>query len=294
MLKIEEIIVLFKSRTEPIFLWSWCTALTCMIVGIGFPPVRQTVLAIFSSSLIGASVYIYNDFIDREMDGLNPLKQGKPMVSGKVSLSGAKVFIIITGIIGLLLAYIINLYTFIAALSFFTVFFIYSFPLIRLKKIFIIKELVIASGFIFSSLIGSFALIKGIHIASLFFGTVSGLFVLLCTPALNDAFDTEEDKIYNVKSLASVLNWTSRIFLMIIGVLFLIIMSYVGFTFFDFGLLLPVSVIFSSLLVIRRLPGIYSGFEVDSVLKVRRIFKLYFFFIQVMFVINYIKPIPVF
>jgi len=76
--------MLVKSRIEPIFAWPWGTLIACLMAGKGFPPITNTFLAVFSTLFITASVYIYNDYIDREMDRLNFLKKNRPLVTGEV------------------------------------------------------------------------------------------------------------------------------------------------------------------------------------------------------------------
>lgn len=266
-------------------LWTWCTAVSCIIVGRGVPPIVPTILAVMSAALVGASVYLYNDIVDREMDKMNAIKQDRPLVSGAATVNTAYIVVAFTGLVGLLIGAYVNMYTFLAGLAFFVVFFVYSHPIIRLKKMFIIKELTLASGFIWCSLIGSTALIQNVHFGSLFAGAISGLFVLMCTPAINDAFDIEEDKIYHVRSLATALSWQRRVQLMGVGLLFMMVTTVFASMRFEFSTILPISVVVAGLLVLRFLPSIYEKFEVSSVWHARQIFKYYFFFTQIMFVV---------
>ncbi|MCW4050898.1 MAG: UbiA family prenyltransferase [Candidatus Bathyarchaeota archaeon] len=286
MSKIKEITVLINSRAEAIFLWSWITGISCLVVGRGLPAIYPTVLAIVSSAMIAASVYFYNDVIDREMDSSNPIKVNKPLVNGDCSPETAYQMITVTGVLGLAIAATVNSAMLISSTAFFVVFFVYSMPQIRLKRMFLVKELVIASGFMFSSVIGSTAIINGLYTPSIFMGLVSAVFGFLVTPAINDSFDVEEDKQFNIKSLATVLSWQNRVIMLGMAVTFISVMSIVGNLRFGFGDIFPVSIILASLLVLRYLPPIYRNFEITSVLKTRKIFKGYYFFINIMFIVG--------
>lgn len=92
---------LLKSRTEAVFTWPWITVVSCLIVGKGFPPLGLTFMAFLSVFFTAASTYIYNDYIDTEMDQLNNVKKNRPMVTGEVSMEFARWFIAITAVAGL-------------------------------------------------------------------------------------------------------------------------------------------------------------------------------------------------
>ena len=68
---------LLRSRTEAVFTWPWITVVSCLIVGRGLPPLRLTLMAFLSVFFTAASTYIYNDYIDTEMDQLNNVKKNR-------------------------------------------------------------------------------------------------------------------------------------------------------------------------------------------------------------------------
>lgn len=69
--------------------------------GEGVPPLGLTFMAFLSVFFTAASTYIYNDYIDTEMDQLNNVKKNRPMVTGEVSMEFARWFIAITAVAGL-------------------------------------------------------------------------------------------------------------------------------------------------------------------------------------------------
>lgn len=286
MSKIREVKFLIVSRAEAIFLWSWMTILSCLIIGRGFPPLFNTFMAVFSSMLIATSVYIYNDAIDRDMDKLNEVKKNRPIVAGSASLETAFQLVAVTGVLGLLSSVYINVKTFISALAFFVVFFIYSMPQVRLKKIFVVKDLVIASGFILCSLIGSTAVTGGIHWPGVFAGFSFGVLGFLVNPSINDSFDVEEDRRFGIRSLAAELSWQTQVLMLGAAVVYIMAASVYAALNLGFNVILPVPVILFSLLVFRQLPVIYPEFDAEKILRMRKTIKAFVFFTHLMFLVS--------
>jgi len=99
-----------------------------MIAGKGFPPLVPTLMILVAAVLVTASVYIYNDLVDADMDSMNENKTGRPLANGSVSKASAKLFILVTGVLGLWLSYLVSLPSFALCLSWYVVFFLYSLP----------------------------------------------------------------------------------------------------------------------------------------------------------------------
>jgi 4-hydroxybenzoate polyprenyltransferase len=107
-----------------------------MAVGKGAPPMIPTLLAVTSTALIVTSVYTYNDLVDREMDSFNVIKKNRPLAAGTVEVLVAKILIYVTGAAGLFISWFINLGAFAFTALWFTVFILYSYPGVRLKKMY--------------------------------------------------------------------------------------------------------------------------------------------------------------
>ncbi|MBN2336522.1 UbiA prenyltransferase family protein [Candidatus Bathyarchaeota archaeon] len=275
-----------KSRIEPIFAWPWGTLIACLIAGKGFPPIVNTFLAVFSTLFITASVYIYNDYIDTEMDRLNFKKKDRPLVTGEVSMGFAASFIAVTAALGLGMAYLINLNAFIWALAYFVLFFVYSYPAIRLKRVYVVKELTIMSVVPISSVIGSYAVLGTLSVPILYAGVTMGLFLFLMLPALNESFDVDEDKIYGVKTLAQTLSWRFRTQMIVLGIALMVVMTSAATIWFGFSVALPLVTAAASVLLLRVLATIWDSFDRDVAYSTRIKFQLYFFAIQIMFVLG--------
>lgn len=66
------------------------------------------VLGIIAFCLIASAVYIINDLKDIEVDRIHPLKKDRPLASGAVSKSSARIILIIFVLSGLILSYLLN------------------------------------------------------------------------------------------------------------------------------------------------------------------------------------------
>jgi len=256
------------------------------MAGRGFPPILVTVLAVLSMMLITSSVYIYNDIVDREMDQYNFKKKNRPLVTGEVSVRFAQYFVAITAALGLALAYFINWNVFVWSSVYFLLFFAYSYPLVRLKKMYVVKEIIIAMVIPMSSVIGSYAVLGSFSLPIIYAGTTMGLFLFLMMPALNDSFDVDEDKIYGIKTLAQTLSWRLRTYMIASGILLMVVLTYAASVWFNLSIVLPVATLVASILLLRVLSKIWNKFERDYAYGTRIKFQMYFFAIQILFVLS--------
>jgi 4-hydroxybenzoate polyprenyltransferase len=258
-----------------------------MVIGHGFPTLITSIMAVTASALVAISVYVYNDVEDVGMDKLNPLKQNRPLVNGKAHRESAILLIVLSGLGALVVAFLINILTFIMSLAWLTLLLSYSNPRIRLKNMFLVKELVTSSAFPFSSLIASFALTGTINIPAVFIGFLLGSFVFLVLPALADSFDTYEDGIYKVNSLSRALNWRRKVLLLGLAVLFMMTLTPLTYASMGFSVLLPIVVVISSLAVIRW--GVFpirGAFDTAMTMRARKIIYAFFMLTQVVIIIS--------
>lgn len=92
-------------------------------------------LAFFATCLIASSNYVINEILDAPTDMGHPTKRQRPIPSGKVKLSWAYAEWIGLGLLGLLLAYHINLPFFFSAMSLLGMGLVYNIPPIRTKEL---------------------------------------------------------------------------------------------------------------------------------------------------------------
>ena len=278
---------LFKSRVEAIFLWSWSTTIACMIAGRGFPPLVPTLLVILAAILVTASVYIYNDVVDAEMDKLNENKTDRPIANGSVSKASAMLFVTLAGAAGLALSYLVSLPTFAVCLAWFIVFTLYSLPSVRLKKRFIIKEVTTSSGQIFAAFMGGFAVSNAFNLSVVFAGLVFWLFTFLGLPAFADTLDAKEDALFDVKTIGRALNWRRKIQLMGVGVLFFMTVMPLTYARFGFNVILPISTVAMGLIFLRwGIIPLMGSYDASLVLRGRRLFTIYVLATQVVIIVS--------
>lgn len=98
-----------------------------------------------SFSLIASSIYIINDYQDREIDKVHPIKRHRPFPSGEVSLLNAFLLVIFLMIASFSISYIIDKSFFVVILLYFLMNIFYS---LGLKHISILDLIIIALGFI--------------------------------------------------------------------------------------------------------------------------------------------------
>lgn len=104
----------------------------------------DVLLGILSFCCIASSIYVINDYTDREEDKKHPVKRNRPLASGKVSPTAALIILSILLIIGFTSAYFLNRNFFYLLGTYFFLNLGYSFGL---KSIPILDIFIIAIGF---------------------------------------------------------------------------------------------------------------------------------------------------
>ncbi len=191
---------------------------------------RALLLSLLSTCAIVLSVYIYNDITDMEIDRINKLD--RPLAKGVLSRKEAIRFVRLLGISGIAIAFVIDLRFFLFALAYFVLFFMYSFPPVRLKRIFLINKLTVATGVALTYFMGG--TVAGAIPIPVFLIAAYGFVGGLSTSMWIDLRDMEGDKMDGIKNPALV--WspivTIRIAMALIGLMGITIMII----FFQLGL----------------------------------------------------------
>jgi 4-hydroxybenzoate polyprenyltransferase len=238
----ESSIVLFKSRKDIIFGATWTATLATIIAGKGFPPITESFLSIIAVMMIVASVYIYNDVTDREMDAYSEQekKKGRPIAHGIVSETVAMRFVFITGILGLGICLMLNRVVFSIGFTYYVLVFLYSYPGVRFKSMFVIKNLVTSLLFSAAFLIGGAAVEYKVSQSMLLMAFTYYVLLVLIVPSVADMLDFEEDLAFNVKTLGNSLSWKQNLVLYNIGILVLIVGNALLFFLFDVNYFVPI------------------------------------------------------
>jgi len=122
--------------------------------------VLNSLVAFLLFSLIASSIYILNDYMDIEEDRKHPVKKFRPLASGFISKSQAKVLFVSLSISVLFIACMFNIQLFYVLLVYFILNIAYS---IKLKHISIVDIFIISLGFVLRLFAGS--VVTGIELS---------------------------------------------------------------------------------------------------------------------------------
>lgn len=126
-----------------------------------FDLLLKSVFAFIIFSLVASSIYIINDYSDIESDRKHPQKKDRPLASGAISKSSAKVILAVLLVIKAILIFVSqdflaqNLWKFTIIIAFyFLMNLAYTF---KLKHIAIVDVMIISIGFVLRVLAGGYA-----------------------------------------------------------------------------------------------------------------------------------------
>ena len=226
---------LFSSRKEIAFAATWTTSLATIMAGRGFPPIAPSLISIIAALMLTMSVYIYNDIVDRDMDAYSKKdkKKGRPIAHGKVSVTNAMRFVYITGIIGLSCCLILGRLVFIIGSTYFLLLVLYSHPIVRFKKIYILKNLVTAIVPASAFLISTIAIENTITLRTSLLAFAYFVLMFAIVPAIADMLDYEEDMAFNIKTIGNTISWKNTLILFNIGVVVVIASSAIASLLFN-------------------------------------------------------------
>jgi 4-hydroxybenzoate polyprenyltransferase len=127
-------------------------------------------LAIFC--LLSGSIYVFNDLVDFERDRAHPVKQKRPIASGRVSKRGAFLLGVFAVALGLALASLLSRGFFVVSLVYVGISIFYS---LGLKHVVVLDVLIISIGFVLRAMAGVEAL------KDLDPGVIMSPWLLVCT-----------------------------------------------------------------------------------------------------------------
>lgn len=222
---IESSRILINSRKDILFAVTWTAALSSIISGKGVPPVSESLMSIVAVLMIVLSVYIYNDIVDREMDAYSEQdkKKGRPLAHGLVSINNAMKLVYLSGIIGLGLCFLLGRIVFIIGFTYYSLVFLYSYPKVRFKTKYIIKNLVTSLLMPTAFLISGASVEQRVSQSIFLLASTYYLMTVLLIPSIADMLDYDEDIAFNVKTLGNSLNWTQNLILYNFGIMVLIV-----------------------------------------------------------------------
>ena len=114
--------------------------------------VFSVLLATAAFCLMSSAVYIYNDIVDINQDRLHPAKKNRPLPSGKISVSSAKLILSTVFVLGTGLGFIVSWQAAVILLSYFILNLAYTHSL---KHVVILDVFAISMGFMLRILAGT-------------------------------------------------------------------------------------------------------------------------------------------
>lgn len=239
---IKSSLTLIKSRKEIAFAVTWTASLASIIAGRGFPPIFPTLLAILAVMMLNLSVYIYNDTIDREMDAYSEQekKKGRPIAHGEVTEKTAMRFVGLTAVIGLASCYMISRITFSIGAIYYVILFMYSYPKIRFKTMYIVKNLITSLVLPAAFFITGTAIEQSITFSTMFLASSYFILSFALLPAIADMLDYEEDLAFNVRTLGNTLSWKQNLLVFNAGILVIIGSGFVAYLALGMSVLIPI------------------------------------------------------
>ncbi len=133
---------------------------------------RAMLLAIAAFSLMGSTVYVVNDYLDRDADRAHPRKRHRPIASGQISAAQAALIALACFALAVTAAIAASPRVLLFVLIYFTINLSYS---LKLKHLAVVDVFCIASGFMLRILAGT----AGIGIPPSGWLLLTGMFVTL-------------------------------------------------------------------------------------------------------------------
>ena len=282
---------LIDSKTKHLIFWMIFSLPGLIISNRGLPPLILMVKVEALIASIAMFVYLLNDAMDADMDSYNPIKSNRPIPAGIATRNHALHLSLIGGIIGVSIAFTMNVPVLISSLAFMILGFMYSLPPFNLKKRFLMKESTLIMGFFFVNAIGWFA--TGLIRPSFYYINVYwALFIFTIVPTFYDALDVEEDERVGCKTVAILFNQKRRLELTIAGLIVMIATSPLSYLYLGFNLLFPIMICGVCLLFLRFVyPLLLEPEKVDTkqIVKGSRYIQLFILVVMLSFLIGSFK-----
>lgn len=151
------------NRKMVVYIYTW-SSFACLLLSYGgIPPLHEALRLVATVTLIGYAVYFFNDVCDlkddlKNLELGNPAHSKRPLINGSISESMMLKFTFLSAVLGLAIAFSINLKVFLAQVLYLILGILYSREPVRLKKRFFMKQLITAMGHALSVLSGAFVL----------------------------------------------------------------------------------------------------------------------------------------
>jgi len=231
-----------KSRRIVMGVFSWLSIISLCIVYRGLPPLMLAFKLFLSMTGMSLGVYLWNDVCDLEQDMASSSRalapSGRPLGRGLVSKRRGGVFSALLVVSGLTVSALINIEVLLIQLVFLVLGLSYSTEPVRLKRFFLMKQVLTAIGGAIACL--SAGLAAGAITVQLLY--LTGLFVLFVAGVnpLGDLKDIESDRAGGVKTVPIVYGPEFTIRLAITTFTAAAVTTWIGFFGLGFNAALPI------------------------------------------------------
>ena len=245
---LESYILCAKSRYVVLFVYTWPAFIAYVLASNASPPmdVLEVVRIILAVTLVAFSVYFYNDLTDlqddiknREMG--NPTPASRPIGIGMITEGRLKMYIVVSGVVGLTLAYSLNLRVFALQSIYMFLGLLYSTDPIRLKKRFLMKQLTIVAGCTLAILTG--ALTIGAFTPPILYMILIHFILIMGLNPIMDVRDIRGDKIVGVKSIPVVWGPELTVRLYFVSLFAIGAATLIGYSQLGFNTAMPILVL---------------------------------------------------
>jgi len=241
---IKQFALCVKSRMKIVLLaYSWLSIIGLCIVYRGLPPPILLLKVFCAVTGVAFGMYLWNDVCDFKQDMvskdmMDQSTSGRPLAKGLVSKRRMGVFSALLVIFGLTVSALINIEVLMIQLAFLFVYIIYSTEPIRLKRIFLWKQVTVAIGGAIACLTAGLA-VGTISIQLLYLTGLYVLFLVGVNPVA-DLKDIEADRAGGVKTVPIVWGPGATIRLALATFTAAAATTWIGFFGLGFNIALPI------------------------------------------------------
>jgi 4-hydroxybenzoate polyprenyltransferase len=207
------------------------SAVVGLLIGSGGSPSVYHLLAPLSAFFLSLALYTMNDISDRKLDALTV--PNRPLVS-KISIETAYSFVVVSNLIGIAAAFMINFNALVVALLATALGIMYSAPKVALKERFVLKTLAIAMGLFLSTTFG--IVTSGQLDATAFYiaGAIAA-FAFMSSP-INDIADQVGDRMKGRRTIPIVIGSKATISLAQYITLLIVALSWFAYYYLHINL----------------------------------------------------------
>jgi 4-hydroxybenzoate polyprenyltransferase len=184
----------------------WSAALAAIAAGSGYPDPWHLLLFLVGAVAMRGAGSTYNDIVDRNLDARVARTRDRPLPSGRVSVRGAVLFVVLQCLVGLLV--LVQFNAFAIALGFGSIGIVLLYPFV--KRFFWMPQIVLGFAFAWGGLMGWAAVFGSLALPA--------LLLYLAAVAWTVGYDTiyalqdiEDDEIAGIKSSARLFGAKVRI-----------------------------------------------------------------------------------